>query len=1146
MLEKPQSGKEIRHVTLDDRYDLVKKTVLLNGTQALIRMLLNQKARDIKAGLNTAGYVTGYRGSPLGGVDMHISRELNRLSAADIVFHPGLNEDIAATAIWGTQQAELRGEGKFDGVFGLWYGKGPGVDRSGDVLRHANMSGTSKYGGVVLALGDDHTGESSTTLHQSDMAMLDYYIPVLSPAGVQEVLDYGVIGYALSRFSGNWVGMKCVKETIESTAVVDANPHRLKLQNPVFDLPQGGLNIRLWDTPKEREERIIDYRRYAAEAFAEVNQLNQRVYGTSKATIGLVAAGKNWLDLVHALELLDLDDKALVNLGITAYKVGMTWPLAHQGFIKWAKELDLIIVFEEKRKLIEAQVKEALFSQLKRYRVLGHRDSQGDILLSAKYELNPFSMAKGLGRILCEEGLETERLASAITKLNEHQATANLENIVSRTPYFCSGCPHNTSTKIPEGSRAYSGIGCHYMVQWMDRDTLGFTHMGGEGGNWIGEAAFSNTSHVFQNIGDGTYNHSGLQTIRAAVMADVNITYKILYNDAVAMTGGQLNDGNLTPVQVALELLSFGIKQIALIYDAKEDVNPSDYPQSVKVLTRDQLDSVQRQFRDVPGVTAIIYLQTCAAEKRRRRKRGTFPKISQRVFINTDVCEGCGDCGIQSNCVSIVPVETEFGLKRAIDQSSCNLDLSCLNGFCPSFVTLDGAKPKQESTREITIPQLPDPKLPAINQTFNIVITGIGGTGVVTIGAILGMASHLDRKGVGVIEMAGLAQKGGAVSIHCRIANNPEDISAIRVADSEADCIIGGDLIVTASSDCTRLLNPHRSKVVINSSTAMPGEFTRDTDFTIPKENLVQRIEAAVDSKGFSNIDASELARSFLGNSIYSNMIILGFAWQKGYIPLSYQALARAIELNGAYPDKNILALQVGRWAAEDSSILTQDCRTEKNTTDSVPSDLANFFHERLCQYQNQKLADRYQTLIDKFKEPVLRDIVAKSYYKVLAIKDEYEIARLHLNTTQHAEKFFSGIQKVNFYLSPPLIARKDSNGQPKKYKFGPWVIHIFRVLSFLKGIRGTAIDPFKHLAERKLQKQLIQFYEDDIEIILRLNFKDVPPEVVELAGLPLKIRGYGHVWEHQFNTAMRRRDELLKQINQSHSNQSMDVNEVG
>uniref|UniRef100_UPI00272B245B indolepyruvate ferredoxin oxidoreductase family protein n=1 Tax=Sulfitobacter sp. TaxID=1903071 RepID=UPI00272B245B len=762
-------------ISLTDRYDLEKSPVLLNGTQALVRLTMMQAARDKAAGLNTAGYVTGYRGSPLGAVDLQMDRAAKTLAAHNVVFEPGLNEDLAATALWGSQQAELRGEGKYDGVFGLWYGKGPGVDRSGDVMRHANMAGSSVNGGVLMAMGDDHTGESSTVLHQSEWAMVDAYMPVVSPAGVQEILDYGIYGWALSRFSGLWVGLKTMKDTVEATSVVNGDPNRMKLVTPQFDMPDGGLNIRLQDTPHLQEARMIDYKRFAAEAFSHANKMDKRMWGKRGAKIGIAAAGKNWLDVIHAMSLLNIDENEAERLGITLYKIGQTFPLDMKGFHEWAEGLDLVIVVEEKRKLIEVQIKEALFSDTHR-RVYGwHKGGgagmeHGEELFPTRGALDPIWIAEKLGGIFIEEGRTTDGIKAGMEALDTARRADNAEDIAARVPYFCSGCPHNSSTKLPEGSRAYAGIGCHYMVQWMDRETTGFTHMGGEGANWIGESKFSTRDHVFQNLGDGTYNHSGNLAIRAAIAAKTNITYKILYNDAVAMTGGQHNEGDLDAPRIVAEVKAMGVKNIAVVYDEKEDVDEKAFG-DVPMYERADLQTVQENFAKHKGVSVIVYIQTCAAEKRRRRKRGQFPDPDKRAFINTDVCEGCGDCGVQSNCVSIVPEETELGRKRAIDQSSCNKDFSCVKGFCPSFVTLEGAKIRKDPTTEVKIPDLPMPTLPAINGTHNVVITGVGGTGVVTIGAVLAQAAQIDGKGAGMMEMAGLAQKGGAVHIHCRIAN---------------------------------------------------------------------------------------------------------------------------------------------------------------------------------------------------------------------------------------------------------------------------------------------------------------------------------------------------------------------------------------
>ena len=737
---------EFKDISLSDRYDLKKDQILLNGTQALVRLMLMQKVRDKHDGLNTAGFVTGYRGSPMGAVDFQMEKASKNLSKNDIVFQPGLNEDLAATALWGAQQAELRQEGKFDGVFGLWYGKGPGVDRSGDVMRHANMAGTSQHGGVLMAMGDDHTGESSTTLHQSDFALIDAMMPILSPAGVQEILDYGLIGIAMSRFAGVWVGLKCIKDTIEVTSVVNGDPERLKISKPKIDEPDGGLNIRLIDLPITQEERLHNYKRVAAEKFARENNLDRNIHGKSDAKIGFVAAGKNWLDLAHSMELLGLDEEECNRIGLKTYKIGMIWPLDTETFIEWSKGLDLIVVVEEKRKILEPQIKEAIFDSKMSCRVLGFKGEDGGVLFPTEYAIDPIMISQKIGKILCDEGRQSEQLLAALDSLNEASKADNSPELATRTPYFCSGCPHNTSTKVPDGSRAYAGIGCHFMVQWMDRDTLGFTHMGGEGANWIGEAPFSERSHVFQNLGDGTYNHSGIQAIRAAISANTTITYKLLFNDAVAMTGGQGNDGNLDAYKVVNELYAFGIRNLAVVYDEKEDININLFPKGIEIKERNELINVENKFKELSGVSAIVYIQTCAAEKRRRRKRGKFPDPDRRIIINPAVCEGCGDCGIQSNCVSIVPVETKFGRKREIDQSSCNKDFSCVKGFCPSFVTVEGGKLKKEVAKNFSIPKLPNPTLPEINGTYNIVITGIGGTGVVTIGALLAMASHLDNK----------------------------------------------------------------------------------------------------------------------------------------------------------------------------------------------------------------------------------------------------------------------------------------------------------------------------------------------------------------------------------------------------------------
>ena len=1122
-------------VSLQDRFDLEKSPVLLNGTQALVRLMLMQKARDKAANLNTAGYVTGYRGSPLGAVDMQMARASTLLSASDITFQPGLNEDLAATAVWGTQQAELRGEGKYDGVFSLWYGKGPGVDRSGDVMRHANMAGTSPFGGAIMAMGDDHTGESSTTCHQSDWAMVDAYMPVLSPAGVQEILDYGLYAFALSRFAGVWAGLKLMKDTVEVTSVVDGRPDRMSFVTPDFAMPDGGLNIRLNDHWVAQEARMIDHKRFAAEAFSHANTMDKRIWGKPGAKIGLVAAGKNWLDLIHALNLLGIGAAEADRLGITTYKVGQTFPLDMKGFTDWAEGLDLIIVVEEKRKLIEVQIKEAIFDDRRGRRVYGwYKSGAGGMhdaeLFPTRMALDPVMIAEKLGDIFIEEGRDTDAIRGALAKLADARRADNAPEIASRTPYFCSGCPHNTSTKVPEGSRAGAGIGCHIMALWMDRNTSGYTHMGAEGANWIGEAPFSTTSHVFQNLGDGTYNHSGLLAIRAALAAGTNMTYKILYNDAVAMTGGQTNEGSLGPDRIARELLAMGIKHVFVVYDPKEEPARDPFPKGLSWHERDALPEVQEKCRDIPGVSAIIFIQTCAAEKRRRRKKGLFPDPDRRVFINTDVCEGCGDCGVQSNCVSLVPVETELGRKRAVDQSTCNKDFSCLKGFCPSFVTVEGAVIRKQPTTEIDVGDLPMPVLPKINGTHNVVITGVGGTGVVTIGAVLAMAAHLDGKGAGMMEMAGLAQKGGAVHIHCRIGETPQAISAIRVATGECDALIGGDLVVSAGAKTLGLMANGRTGGAVNSHEIITGDFTRNTEFRIPTEDLSLALERRLGAR-LHLLDATELARAAMGDSIYSNMIVFGAAWQQGFIPISLDSVTRAIELNGAAVAPNLRAFDLGRWASLNPDEAAKVCKPNVIALPQQPADKIAFRADHLAAYQSKRLAKKYRRFVDDIPDAELSLAVAEGYYKLLAYKDEYEVARLLRQTRAKVAEAFDGDHRLTFHLAPPILSKPGPDGRPAKRNFGAWIERLYPLLAAGKVLRGTPFDPFGYTAERRMERALIRQYVADLKEVLPLLAPSTRDPILALARLPLEIRGFGPVKHANAAKAEKRREELLSII---------------
>ncbi|MBI3704339.1 MAG: indolepyruvate ferredoxin oxidoreductase family protein, partial [Rhizobiales bacterium] len=1039
----------LRPVSLDDKYDLSQSHVLVTGYQALIRACLMQSERDRAAGLNTAGYVTGYRGSPLGGLDQQFIRAGQQLSQANIKFQTGLNEDLAATALWGTQQAELRGEGKFDGVFGMWYGKGPGVDRTGDAFRHANLAGTSKHGGVIALMGDDHTAESSTTAHQSEFHFVDVMMPILNPAGVQEIVDYALYGWAMSRYTGTWTALKCMHETVESTGVVDGSLDRIKIITPSdFKMPDGGLNIRLRDTFLGQEARLHDFKRDAMLAFVRANRLNTIITsGGRNAKIGIVTTGKAYLDVRQALDELGLDEIRCNDLGIRLFKIACVWPIGRQELAEFAQGLDLIIVVEEKRSLIEVQVREELYGSANQPVCIGKKDEQGNWLFPVKGALDPNDIAVCIGERLLRYG-DNEELAANVARLKGAQrALAEATDVALRIPYFCSGCPHNTSTRVPEGSRAYAGIGCHYMAQWMDRDTLGYTQMGGEGANWIGEAPFSNRDHVFQNLGDGTYNHSGYLAIRAAIASGVKITYKILFNDAVAMTGGQANDGGLSVPQIARQVAAEGASRVVVVSDEPwKYPKDTDWPARLTVHHRDHLDAVQRELSHVPGTSVLIYDQTCAAEKRRRRKRGTFPDPHKRVFINDLVCEGCGDCGVKSNCVSVQPLPTEWGRKRFIDQSSCNKDYSCLKGFCPSFVTVYGAKLKRgEGVAEPAgWPALPLPVLPQTNHPYGIIVTGIGGTGIVTIGGIVSMAAHLEGKGVGVIDMAGLAQKGGAVSSHIRIANKPDDIHAIRVAAGSADLVLGGDIVVIGAKKVLSAIKPGSTRVIVNTAEFLPGDFTRNADYSLPTERLKRAIIGAASAARSHFIDAGRLATALLGNSIGANMFMLGYAYQTGALPLSAEAVEKAIEMNGEAVAMNIAAFRYGRRAAVDPAALealiaprpqaeNDSLRVSQSFGETVGRRVAY-----LTAYQNERYVQRYRVLVEKLRaaeatkapgQCALSEAVARYLFKLMAYKDEYEVARIYSDTSfvERVRSTFDGDElRLEFHLAPPLLARRD------------------------------------------------------------------------------------------------------------------------
>ena len=1165
-----QPAIELADVDLDDKYTRPRGRVFLTGIQALVRLALTQRQRDLAAGHDTAGYISGYRGSPLGGLDLQIDRAKAHLDRHHVVFQPGVNEDIAAAACWGTQQAELDGEGAYDGVFCIWYGKGPGVDRSGDVLRHANLAGTSRLGGVVALLGDDHACESSTTAHHSEYAMVDASIPVLNPAGVQEILDFGLYAFALSRYSGCWTALKCVHDTVEAAASVEIDPERLEIVIPDDPIvPPEGLGIRWPDTPQEQEARLYERKIEAVKAFCRANRLDRTVWDSDRAWLGVATTGKSYLDVRQAFEDLGIDEAAAHRLGVRLYKVAVPFPLEPVGARRFAEGLDTILIVEEKRALIETQLKEVLYAAPDAPRIAGKRDEADRPLFPAAGRLDTNHIAVEIGRrLLARAG---DAALAAQVAVHVAARVAELEAILSggdsepaameRTPYFCPGCPHNTSTRVPDGSRALAGIGCHYLAQFMDRSTARYTHMGGEGASWIGESRFSKRGHVFQNIGDGTYFHSGLLSIRAAIASGANVTFKILYNDAVAMTGGQQVDGSLTVPIVTRQMQAEGARRIVVVTDEPEKYGArSGLASGTTVHHRRELDAVQRTMREIAGVTVIVYDQTCAAEKRRRRKRGKYPDPPKRAFINPAVCEGCGDCGVKSNCVAVVPVETEFGRKRAIDQSSCNKDFSCVEGFCPSFVTVHGGSLRKGAgvSREgAPLPALPEPSVPGLDRPYEIIVTGVGGTGVITIGALLGMAAHLESKGCSVLDQTGLAQKGGAVVSHVRIAARPDDITTTRIANGAADLVLGCDVVVTAGADTRATMQSGRTAVVVNTQETMTGDFTRNADLVFPADTLMRGIERAAGTRRVERVDATRLATALTGDAIATNLFMLGYAWQKGRIPLSRAAIERAIEINGVAVKMNLSAFDWGRRTAVERDVVERRAGPgiassraapgiapsievapprERETLESVIERRAAF----LADYQDAAYAGRYRGFVERVRAAErsrakgmrgFAEAVARGYFKLLAYKDEYEVARLHAapEFRRRIEAAFEGDYTLEFHLAPPLFARRDpATGEPRKARYGPWMMRVFAVLARFKGLRGTMLDPFGYTQERQRERSLIERYEQVVASLIDDLDHTNHAVAVEIASLPDRIRGFGHVKARSIEEAERRESELL------------------
>jgi len=1115
------------HYSLDDRYDSGVERVFLTGTQALVRVVLEQARRDREAGRRTAGFVSGYRGSPLGNVDLEMWRARQVLQDQGIEFLPAVNEDLAATAVLGSQQVETNPQREVEGVFALWYGKGPGVDRAGDALKHGNAYGSSPTGGVLVVAGDDHGCVSSSMPHQSDVAFMTFFMPVLNPANVEEYLSYGEYGYALSRYTGMWVGFKAISETVESAASVIVRPPR-RFVTPDFQMPPDGLHYRWPDMPGPQIEERLEAKKHATLAFARANPIDRRLFGIDDATFGIVTTGKGHLDLMEALRLLGLDEAACRRLGIDIYKVGMVWPLALRDALKFVEGKREILVIEEKRGIIESQFKEYFYDYpgAKPDCMVGKHDERGERLVPWIGELSPSLLAPIVARRLDAIFPDLQ-----LSERAERQRPG-AERIIAfggakRTPYFCSGCPHNTSTKVPDGSQALAGIGCHFMASWMDRETTSLIQMGGEGVNWVASSKFTGRGHIFQNLGEGTYYHSGSVAIRQAIAAGTNITYKILYNDAVAMTGGQPVDGPISVHAIAHSVRAEGVARIALVSDQPRKFRKSDFPAGLTLHHRRELDAVQRELREVSGVSVLIYEQACATEKRRRRKRGTLDDPARFAYINPLVCEGCGDCSVESNCLSIEPRETRFGRKRQINLSNCNKDFSCLNGFCPSFVTIEGGTRRRGSgADELDVTtmaaQLPAPQLPALESPYNLLVTGVGGTGIITLGALVTMAAHLDGHGASVLDFTGFAQKFGPVLSFIRLGRVPADLHQVRIDRACADALIGCDVVVSSSPQASTAYR-QGMQAIVNTASMPTGDMVRHRDTDLAVDSRLQRIERVAGANSVASFDANDAALKLLGDSVFANVMLLGFAWQRGLVPVSLVALRRAVELNGVAVEQNLRALAFGQVAAVSPDWIADAL----GTAPAAAPSLTQMIDERaqfLREYQNAAWAERYRAQVARVQalehdtaDPVLTRAVARSLFKLMAYKDEYEVARLHLGRDflDELSQQFEGKYRVHYHMAPPLLPLgRDARGRPRKREFGQWLRWPMRLLARLRFLRGTPFDAFGYTSERRAERALIDWYDDLIERMVARPGDDPAAHWHDIAQAPMDIRGYGPVKE--------------------------------
>jgi indolepyruvate ferredoxin oxidoreductase len=1136
---------------LDDRYRRESGRVFLTGTQALVRIPLMQRTMDAAAGLNTSGFISGYRGSPLGAYDMELWRAKRYLDEKNVRFLPAVNEELAATAVLGSQQVEGDPSSDVDGVFGIWYGKGPGLDRAGDGLKHGNAYGSSPRGGVLVVAGDDHGCVSSSMSHQSDVAFLTWLMPNLNPASVAEYLYFGLYGIALSRFSGMWVGFKAISETVESAMSVEL-PGYPQFRIPAeFQAPPGGLHIRWPDYPGPQIEERLEFKKAATLAFAEANPIDRKIFDTPDARYGIVTTGKGHLDLMEALRLLGIDRREAHRIGIDVFKVGMVWPLAHDSALEFVRGKHEVLVVEEKRGLIESQFKEYFYDYpgRKPKRMVGKEDQHGGKLIPWTGELSPIQLAKIVAARLDAEFIGLS-LSARAQRLEMGEAPRIEIGGASRVPYFCSGCPHNTSTKVPEGSHALAGIGCHFMANWMNRDTDGLIQMGGEGVNWVTRSMYNGGQHVFQNLGDGTFYHSGSLAIRQAIAAGTNITFKILFNDAVAMTGGQPVDGPITVERIAHSVRAEGVERIALVSDEPENFRTGDLPPGTSISHRRDLDSIQRELREVPGVTVLIYAQTCATEKRRRRKRGLMEDPNRFVVINDLVCEGCGDCSVESNCLSVIPKETPFGRKRQIDQNSCNKDFSCINGFCPSFVTVEGGeRRRREEAANAGFPvdklqSLPDPDIPSLESGYDLLVTGVGGTGVVTVGALITMAAHLEGRGTSVLDFMGFAQKFGPVLSYLRFAGSPAELNQVRIDDQQADALIGCDLVVSSSPKASRTYRKGHTRAVINTTEMATADFVQFRDASLRASERVAAIAEVTGEKNLSTVAANNLAEALLGDTIYANVLLLGFAWQQGLVPVSAAALLRAIELNAVAVEKNTQAFGWGRIAAAEPAFVDGLLDEPKGGVTGIESLDEKIARRRafLAGYQDERLADKYVNLVERVRTTeeaitdgdLLADAVARAYFKTLAYKDEYEVARLYVQTDflETVRKEFGDAARLRFNLAPPILhGDTDARGRPRKREFGTWIVPLFRLLARMKRLRGTAFDPFGRTAERRMERALISEFEATVDDILDALTGANRALAAEIVGEYLDIRGFGPVKEKSAQEVRQRIREKLARL---------------